>query len=252
MDIRPLNYDVPKDTSVDEDGRVRLTNAFMERLSQTDLLPPSARWELLKGEIYGLRYERLTGHPELKLDIREDEDGRVLFTNRAMEQLVEAGLIDEEERWELLRGEWYDMPSEGELHYGMRFRLLRPFIRALGDEWAVTTEGSIFLDNDLEVRPDLAIHLASTSPRSLKGRDMALAVEVMVSSHRRDLDRKLPIYADTEVPEVWMIDAKADLIHVYTGPDGSAFRDHRTFGPDEPVSPASFPEISVRLADLKP
>jgi Uma2 family endonuclease len=252
MDIRPLNYDVPKDTSVDEDGRVRLTNAFMERLAQTDLLPPSARWELLRGEIYGLRYERYPGHPELKLDIREDEDGRVLFTNRAMEQLVEAGLIDEEERWELLRGEWFDMPSEGALHYHLRAMLLRVFVREVPDAWVVTTEGSIFLDDDLEVRPDLAIHPLSISPRSLKGRDMALAVEVMVSSHRRDLDRKLPIYADTGVPEVWMIDAKADLIHAYTNPDGSTFQDHRQFGADEPVSPASFPEISVRLADLKP
>jgi Uma2 family endonuclease len=252
MDIRPLNYDVPKDTTVDEDGRVRLTNAFMERLSKTDLLPPSARWELLNGVIYNLRYERYRGHPELKLDIREDEDGRVRFTNRAMAQLVEAGLIDADERWELLRGEWFDVPSEGEVHFFMRAMLLRVFVRSLPDEWLVNTKGSIFLADSLEIRPDLSVQPIARLSNVLRGQDLLLAIEVVVTSHRRDLNWKLPIYAEAGVPEVWMIDAETDRVHVYHRPQNGAYQQHAEYGPDQPVTPVAFPEISVRLADLKP
>jgi len=252
MDIRPLQYDVPTDTTVDSDGRVRLTNAFMERLSKTDLLPPSARWELLNGVIYNLRYERYRGHPELKLDIREDEDGRVRFTNRAMAQLVEAGLIDANERWELLRGEWFDVPSEGDIHFLLRLELLRLFVLNVGESWLVNSEGSTFLDEQVEIRPDLAIQPRSTRSNVLSGAELALVVEIMVTSHHRDLNWKLPIYSEHGVPEVWMIDAEADRVQVYREPENGAYRQHAEYGPDQPVSPSAFPDTSVRLADLKP
>ncbi len=252
MDIRPLNYDVPRDTTVDEDGRVRLTNAFMERLSQTDLLPPSARWELLNGVIYNLRYERYRGHPELKLDIREDADGRVRFTNRAMAQLVEAGLIDADERWELLRGEWFDVPSEGYLHMTLRLELVRLFILSVSSDWTVNTEGSLFLSDGTEVRPDLAIYSRRLGTNQVSGSDFELIVEIMVTSKPTDLRNKLPIYAEAGVPEVWMIDAETDRVHVYHRPENGAYQQHAEYGPDQPVTPSAFPDISVRLADLKP
>lgn len=40
-------------------------------------------------------------------------DGQRYFTNADMARMVEQGLIDPEDRWELIAGARYDMGSEG-------------------------------------------------------------------------------------------------------------------------------------------
>ena len=59
-----------------------------------------------------------------------DADGKRRFTNADLARMVERGLIDPEDRWELIAGEWFDMPSEGFEHMDVRTRLVQLFAAA--------------------------------------------------------------------------------------------------------------------------
>jgi Uma2 family endonuclease len=182
-------------------------------------------------------------------DARLSPEGRRLLTHADMARLEAAGVIGPDERWELLRGEWFGMASEGYRHQSLRLRLVRLFARALSDDWVVNTEGSLLWGEATELRPDLAIQRDTGSTR-VEGQDIALVAEVMVTSQARDAGLKRAIYAQMRVPELWLIDLEARRVTVLRNSDGEDFRDVREMGFEDALVPLQFAQVSVRLADL--
>jgi len=182
-----------------------------------------------------------------------DADGRRYFTNADLAQMVEQGLIDPEDRWELIRGEWFDMPSESYEHMDVRTQLYTELILQLGRraDLRVNTEGSFFFSQDTELRPDLAIYRADVGTNEMAGADLFLVAEVMKSSRRRDMDLKRPVYAAVGVPELWLIDLDEETITVCREPRDGAYQDMAAHGADDPVRPLAFPEIELTLEMLR-
>ncbi len=175
------------------------------------------------------------------LPFHQRDDGKRYFTNADLAEMVENGLIDPDDRWELIEGEWFDMPSEGFEHLMARTRLLREFVLALGrdSEWIAGSQGSIFLASDVEVRPDLIVHLADVRSNAMSGDDILLVVELMKSSQQRDMERKRPVYAAAGIKELWLADLDQRVVHVCREPEGRDYRAVRTASFDEAVRPAS-------------
>ena len=180
-------------------------------------------------------------------------DGRRYFTNADMAEMVDRGLIDPEDRWELIRGEWFDMPSEGYQHMSARTLLCTEFILQLGrrPDIRVNSEGSYFFSGDTELRPDMAIYRADVGTNAMTGSDLFLVAEIMASSHHRDTELKRPIYAEIGVPELWLIDLEAATITVHRRPENGVYQDIRTVDETTKISAAAFPDVSISLADLK-
>ncbi|MEM7767728.1 MAG: Uma2 family endonuclease [Pseudomonadota bacterium] len=180
-------------------------------------------------------------------------DGRRYFTNADMAEMVTRGLIDPDDRWELIRGEWFDMPSEGYEHMTVRTVLNMIFSAALGwpSDYRVNSEGSFFFSQDIELRPDLAIYRADVGTNEMAGDDLFLVAEVMKSSRRRDMDLKRPIYAEIGVAELWLIDLDEGTITVCRDPEAGAYRTVNVARADEAVNALAFPDVSVSLDMLR-
>lgn len=172
------------------------------------------------------------------------------FTNADIDRMVEAGILEPDEPMELIKGEIVPMPSEHDLHGRARAFLLRAFARALGDEWFVSTELSLFLADDTEFKPDLHVFDALLKSHDVRGPDVKLAVEIAASSHRRDFDLKAPIYAEAGVAELWVLDLDRRVAVVFKQPSASGYRERREFGLDDALIPEAFPSISIRLLNL--
>ncbi|MEM0984972.1 MAG: Uma2 family endonuclease [Pseudomonadota bacterium] len=181
------------------------------------------------------------------------DDGRRYFTNADLADMVEQGLIDPDDRWELIRGEWFDMPSESFEHMDVRTVLHMIFSAALKwpTEYRVSSEGSFFLSHDTELRPDLAIYRADVGTNEMSGTDLFLVAEVMKTSQRRDKTLKAPIYAEVNVPELWLIDLDANTITVMRDPSNGKYRSETTVNSDHLLSALNFPEISISLDMLR-
>ena len=183
-------------------------------------------------------------------------DGERYFTNADMAQMVEAGLIDPDDRWELIRGAWFGEPTEAFDHMRLRSNMLQKVILQLrgGDDVKITSKGSFLLFDDTDLSPDLIIYRADVGTNEMTGADIFLVIEVMKSSQRRDMQLKRPVYAAAGVPELWLIDLDAARVHVFRQPDTEAetYADTAEHGPDASLSPEAFPNLSLSLNDLRP
>ena len=175
---------------------------------------------------------------------------RRAFTNADVARMLETGVIGEDERFELLRGEIVPMPSEFDLHGRARWLLHSIFIEALGRSWFVANGLSLFLFDDTEAKPDFHVFDVNLKSHEARGGDVQIAIELAASSHHRDFKIKLPLYAEAGVREVWIIDLDDRKGHVYRRPAGSGYAEHLEYGIDQPMTPEAFPMVSIRVADL--
>jgi Uma2 family endonuclease len=151
---------------------------------------------------------------------------------------------------ELIRGEIVPMPSEHDLHGRARARLIRLFNLFLGDEWFIATELSLFLADDIEFKPDLHVFDTQLKSHDVTGPDVKLAVELTASSHRRDFELKVPLYAECGVGELWIFDLDAKTVTTFREPREGRYTRRDLFDADQSLSPLAFPQVKLRLRDL--
>ena len=65
-----------------------------------------------------------------------------------------------------------------------------------------------------------------------------------------DRERKLPKYAKNGVPEYWIEDLNANLLHVYRDPVRNRYKTYFILRPGDSISPVAFPDVSFKVEDL--
>jgi Uma2 family endonuclease len=144
---------------------------------------------------------------------------------------------------ELLEGLLVEVSPQGGEHAEAIMRLTRHLGTArawlrvqlpLETEWSAVPE------------PDLALVEAS-HPRHRHPRTALLAVEVAVSSHKKDRETKANMYAWAPVPTYWLVDVPARTIEVRTGPGPDGYARCEIYGAGTKVpSPAEgVPDLDV-------
>ena len=121
-------------------------------------------------------------------------------------------------RTELLRGVICERVSGDPPHETLKRRLSVWLIRGLDpDEHWVRVEGFIRVSDRLSLPvPDIAVQRAAQTidhPSELE-----LVVEVADSSLRKDAKIKAPMYAESQVPEYWVVDVNGRQVIRFTEP----------------------------------
>lgn len=154
-------------------------------------------------------------------------------------RMTAAGIFTEDDRVELIEGEIIEMAPVGSAHAACVSRLNRIFNRALGDTVIITVQNPVRLNDLSEPLPDIALlnprddFYADHHPAP---EDILLVVEVADTSLAYDRDIKIPLYAKSAVPEVWLVDLQHSTIACYTHPGEDAYQNHRVFGRDETIA----------------
>ncbi|MDB5643338.1 MAG: hypothetical protein JWN07_2655 [Hyphomicrobiales bacterium] len=164
--------------------------------------------------------------------------------------MVEVGLIEEDERLELLGGELVPMSPKGYFHERVKLALNMFLARNCPERFLIVPETTFRLSDDTFVEPDFLVFPASVSLRDLKGPDAVLAIEVADSSLGYDLGRKPRIYNQFAIPELWVVDAKKLVTHVHRGPTADGYSDVSVHEPEALLTPLMVPEFAVRFASL--
>ncbi len=172
------------------------------------------------------------------------------FTNAEVREMVKAGIFDEGEKIELIRGELSPMGSEGSLHGRARWQLTRAFTLALGPEWFVASNLSLFLADDIEVQPDLHVFPASMPSADVRGSDVLLAIELSNTTQYRDLKVKAPLYAEHGVRELWVLDLDARSGLIFDRIGTGAYAPGRPVDANDVLTPNLIAGVSLRIRDL--
>lgn len=166
-------------------------------------------------------------------------------------RMAEAGILGKDDRVELIDGEIIDMAPIGQVHAAVVNGLTRALVMACGEKAIVSTQNPVRVNRLNEPQPDFAVFRPRADFYATGERpgpaDTLLVVEVADSSLRFDTKVKLPLYARSAIPEVWIVDLPGRVLHAYRRPAGDAYGETATHQAGETLALALAPEIVVRL-----
>jgi Uma2 family endonuclease len=172
------------------------------------------------------------------------------WTVAEIEEMVRAGILAEDERFELIGGEVVPMSPKGIRHERVKGTLAEYWYPRRPLEVALIQETTFRLDEDSFVEPDFVFFRRADGLAALKPETCLLAVEVADSSLVYDLNRKARLYATFGVREVWVINAQTLLTHVHRRPGIDGYQDKPEIPAHEPLVPDFAPALSVTLGAL--
>jgi Uma2 family endonuclease len=148
------------------------------------------------------------------------------FTIDDYHKMIDAGILQEDDRVELLDGEIHNMSPVDAVHAAKVKRLNQLLLQWFGDRVIVSVQDPIQLNDYSEPQPDLAVlrwrddfyEQHHPTPN-----DILLLIEVANTSASSDRTEKLPRYAAAGIPEVWIVNIKRRVIEQYTQPDGDEY-----------------------------
>jgi len=141
-------------------------------------------------------------------------------------RMAEVGILAPDARVELIDGDIIDMAPPGSLHAATVTFLTRALVLAAENEALVLAQNPVRLSEYSEPQPDLALlrrrddFYREHHPRA---GDVLLIVEVAATSLRFDRERKLPLYAGHEIPEMWLVDLHGKRLVRHRAPQQGAY-----------------------------
>ena len=173
------------------------------------------------------------------------------LTVHEFDRMAEAGVFGPEERIELIDGDLIDMAPIGQEHAGNVDALAEALFRACAGRAIVRCQNPIRIDTTHELQPDFAVlrrraDFYATGERP-GAADVLLIVEVSDSSLRFDRTVKLPIYARSGIPELWIVNIPGRVLECHRSPIGDRYETVTQHHAQDTIALAAMPDIVVRL-----
>lgn len=174
-------------------------------------------------------------------------------------RMGEIGILSEDERVELIDGVLKKMSPKGTKHTASVSKLANLLPRLLEGKAWLRVQDPIVLNDDTEPEPDLALvkprddDYAEVHPCP---DDVLLLIEVSDTSLDEDREVKLPRYAASGIPEVWIVNLVENIIEIYRKPlfsdDGTCFgyRTLTNFVKGDALIPQAFPDLEITVSDI--
>jgi len=178
---------------------------------------------------------------------------RRLFTRQEYQRMVEVGILGEDDRVELIRGEIIQMTRPGRRHVAFVDNLTQLLVVRLAGRAIVSVQNPVVLADDTEPQPDLAIRRLRAVPykdREAYAEDVLLLIEVADSSLAYDRSTKLRLYAAAGIPEYWVVDCADESIEVYRTPDTEGYRDVSRVAGVATVALHAFPDVALTTGEI--
>lgn len=168
---------------------------------------------------------------------------RRAFTVKDVERMISAGIIEADERFELIEGEIVPMSPkfirhvhvQGELQFAIRSIVNPPLF--------VGTEGSVFFSSMTFLNLDLVVYKKSEGDR-LRQKDVLLSIEVVESSLRRDLGPRAKLVAKNGVRDYWVVNAKTLETTVHRSPTENGYASVVKLSKSDVLTPEA-PELAA-------
>jgi Uma2 family endonuclease len=181
---------------------------------------------------------------------------RRAFTVEDISRMIQAGVIREDEKFELIEGEIVMMAAKGVAHERVKSALIIAVVRALPDHLTVGVETTLRLTDTVMLEPDIAVFPKELFEKSSHGfarldlGEAYLVIEVAASSLAYEKGLKARLYARHRVREFWVVDANERATWVHTGPSGDGWSSVIKCGPEVALTTSALPGLSIRVGEI--
>jgi Uma2 family endonuclease len=182
---------------------------------------------------------------------KEQVHRRHCFTRDEVRFLVQSSLILEG-TIELIDGDIVEKMPKNEAHVYSNETIIEIMVGIFGFPH-VRSQQPIALNTNNEPEPDIAVTtrtrkdyvIAGTPPAS----DVILVIEVADATRDNDLRVKAPLYAQSGIPEYWVLDVARRELHVHTNPTPNGYQ-HVQVLPD--TASVTIQSRSIAISELLP
>ncbi len=194
---------------------------------------------------------------------------RKRFTVTDYQHMIETGILQEGEPYELLNGEVirkmdyqpYPFPTLnqanlmgiGKRHASSTKRLNVVFSDRLHGQALIGVQAPVQLSEYSEPQPDISI--LKLNPDFYLSHhpapdDIYLLVEVADSTLELDRTIKLPLYAEAGIAEVWIVNLQDRGIEVYRNPAGTTYQSIQTMTQGQTLTIALLPGVTIAVHEI--
>lgn len=175
------------------------------------------------------------------------------FTQRDYLLLDQSGAFDAYKKTELIEG----VIVAANAQYARHARAQANVFRALANACDAIESGpqawfEVSVDvSDLNMpQPDILVTDSLPEEGAIPLAAVRMVIEVADTSLRTDLTVKTPLYAAANIPEYWVVDVNARVIHQMWRPVGATYADQREIAFGERIAAATIDRLAVETASL--
>ena len=176
---------------------------------------------------------------------------RRLLTVEEYHKMGEVGIL-KEKGLELINGEIIEIGPIGSKHAAIVEKTKDQLYKTLFGKVIIRIQNPIETNKYSELEPDIAVvqfrsdYYVDAHPNK---NEIFLIIEVADTSIEYDKEIKLPVYASSGIPEVWIMDVNKQTIEVYHSPIEKRYLNKQILRPDDTIS-ARLIDFSIKVEDL--
>lgn len=178
-----------------------------------------------------------------------------LWTVADYHRMAETGILDEDERVELLEGKIIWMSAKGTAHRSAVGRTDYLLKNRLGNRAWVSIQDPIKLNDRSEPEPDVAVvqidplDYADHHPTPS---EVYLIIEVADSSLKFDCETKGKAYAQAGIADYWVLDVVDRQLYVFREPNEEGYQSKVILGENGMISPLQFSDLQIVVLEMLP
>ncbi|RMG49345.1 MAG: Uma2 family endonuclease [Acidobacteria bacterium] len=178
---------------------------------------------------------------------------RSVFTVDEYHRMVEAGILSEDDRVELIEGEIIRTSPMGSRH-ATCVKELDALLHHQGQQKVIiSVQDPVRLDEHSEPEPDIALlklrddDYAHSHPTP---EDVLLIIEVAETSAEYDRSIGLPLCARAGIPEVWPVNSPERIVEVYSEPSADMYQKFQRAQPGDIPKPERISDVTLPVDEL--
>ncbi|NER07927.1 MAG: Uma2 family endonuclease [Okeania sp. SIO3C4] len=178
---------------------------------------------------------------------------RQLFTVDQYYKMFDAGVFTGNERVELIRGEIIKMSPIGIRHANCVNRLNELFFLRLAQTVTVAIQNPVRLNDNSEPQPDISLLQRRQGFRRTQHpqpEDVFLLIEVADTTIKYDREIKVPLYAENNIVEVWLVNLTEECLEVYRQPTANGYEIVQTFQRGENVTIQALSHVTFTVDEI--
>ncbi|NEQ39919.1 MAG: Uma2 family endonuclease [Okeania sp. SIO3I5] len=169
--------------------------------------------------------------------------------------MTEAGILNPEERVELIEGQVIRMAAKGIAHVIAGKQTQKLLENLLAEKVLVWMQDPIRLNNYSEPEPDIALVMPPLErylDHHPTASEVYLIIEIADTTFRIDRDKKAKAYSRSGIADYWVLDIVERQLHVFREPSEAGYQNEIILSETESISLLVFPDVSVIVGQMLP
>jgi len=178
---------------------------------------------------------------------------RLRFTVDDYYKMIELGMLKDCEKAEIIEGELIQKMPIGRRHSAVVEKLSEILRDELGKSVSLRNQQPVRFGEYNEPEPDLAVLQRREdfySHNKPVAKDVLLLIEVSDATLKYDRDTKLSLYAEAEIPEVWIVNLQHDIIEIHQEPSNGIYQLAKIFKRGEIIESEMFPNLKLAVSEI--